>query len=177
MEQNNNKVVNILSLVGVVAFFAVLIAITVFSFKNKEKPEEEYYAPIATESTPTPEPTAPATNDNPTTTIDDLLYSLASDIESLLRCNDVNYLTVYTPGITVDTISGIRSAYGKSTVDYYELYKADGTKSTTPNRGEYLIKMNVRTDKVANILYVFVWTDYQNGSYLISGINYEIGDF
>lgn len=178
MENKDNKLSNILSLIGIIAFFIALIVIVVIIFKNKSNnnDDEYYYAPIGQETT-TPEPTAtPAVTEN-VNSIDSLLESLANDIVNLLRCDNPNLLSFYTPGVKLETVATIRSACGQATTDIYEIYKSDGQFATIPNKGEYLIKMNIRTETTANVLYVYVWTDFLNGSYIINGVSYDIGDF
>ncbi len=179
MEAKNNKIANILSLVGIIVFFIVLILIVVFVFKNKKNDKEnDYYAPIATESISPTE--APITTDDTLTNIQDittLLDGLVLDIAAVLQCNNPATLTLSTPGIEVNTLTPLRTNFEKANIDLWQAYKADVESSTALVKGDYLIVMDIRTATDTNKLYVYVWTDYLNGSYVVSSLDFEIGDF
>lgn len=177
--KQENKVANILSLIGIVIFFVTLITIAVVSFKNKSRNNtEEYYAPVAEKTTPTEIPVELDSTDSISITdISVILNNLANDISNILQCNNPNTITLTTPGIKASMLTPLRTQFEKASVDLWQIYKADVENSTGLVKGDYLLVMDLRTATDTCKLYVYIWTDYLNSSYVISTIDFEIGDF
>lgn len=171
----SDRMKNILSLLGIIAFFALIIFIAILGFKKNKSDTEEYYAPIA-EEVPTPTMELEVSK-NAVVDITTLLEEFAGDVERLLVCNNPNYISINTPGVDLSDIVSIRTALGKSRIALWQVYRADTELSTLPNKAEYLFVFDVITETKTYKLYVYTWSDYYNQNYVLTVSGYDIGEF
>lgn len=176
----NNKLKNVLSLIGIVAIFVLVFVFAINAARNKKnKPSlvEQLARPtgiVTITDTPTPiiDENVQSIND-----ITAFLDTFTTDLSNYTRSANPDLVNFVTPGLSLSKLSGLYAALGQSEVNMYTYWQADTFCSTAVNEGEYLVVLDVSTKDTDKKLYVYIWTEMRNNSYFISRVTYEIGDF
>lgn len=176
----NNKLKNVLSLIGIVAIFVLVFIFAINAVRNKKNKSsfvEQLARPTGTATvidTPTPIITESVQSISDITAFLDIF---TTDLSNYIRSTNPDLVNFTTPGLSLSKLSGLHAALGQSEVNMYTYWQADTLYSTAINEGEYLVVLDVSTKDTDKKLYIYIWTEIRNNSYFISKVTYEIGDF
>ena len=171
-----SKLVNILCIVGIIAFFVLVIVfvINTRSKKNNTNTTTQIYEPFETTTANKIEQT---TAGGEYQTAEEVLSLIEEDVISILCSNNVNFVITKAPGTTLGTYGNIRDTFGKSTAFLMDIWYADYDLSTETPIGQYLMEFTVNTDTDSKKLYVYVTLSSFGGKFSVSSIFSRIGDF
>lgn len=175
---NNNKLVNILSILVIIGFLIGLIIVVINGVSKLRTTDSSYDTLVKQNETPVEESTAEVENTYSfgTDSVEETLEQFMNDVKIVLASTDYsNYET--TSGISLATIANVRLALKDSAdITYYTFWQADYELSTKTPEGKYLIDCDIRVNGEVRKLYLYTWVDFMYDKYVVTGFTYDIGD-